>query len=67
MTVEPMPEGMAKKHLRYLDELRASGETNMIGACPYLENRYGINHKTASAYLRYWMHTFDERHPQEKT
>jgi hypothetical protein len=65
VTDEPMPEGMTKKHLRYLDQLRESGETNMFGACPYLERKYGIDHKTASAYLRYWRHTFGERHPKE--
>ena len=39
----------------YLEELRQSGDTNMFGATPYLENDFGLDKKTAMAVLGKWM------------
>jgi len=46
----------------YLDELRLSGVTNMYGASPYLQAKFGMSVKVANGYLLEWMSTFKERH-----
>ena len=56
------PKGVTEARLKYLDELRESGVTNMFGAGAYLERRFKIDRKEASAVLAYWMKTFSERH-----
>ncbi len=58
------PEIVTDKHLDYLDELRASGETNMYGARPYLIGEFGLDKKDAAVILTYWIQSFSERHPQ---
>lgn len=60
------PAGMTEEHLSYLDELRASGITNMFGARPYLQERFRLARPTASAILSYWMATFHIRHAGEE-
>ena len=50
----------------YLDELRASGETNMYGAAPYLEAEFDLTERDARAVLQRWMETFAERHPRRE-
>ena len=53
------------KYLKYLDALRESGDTNMFGAVPFLEDAYPeLTRKEASEILVYWMETFSERHPE---
>ena len=61
------PEGLTEDHLEYLDELRGTGRTNMLGAGVYLEGRFGIDYPTAKAFLAYWMKTYRERHKEEAT
>ena len=39
----------------YLEDLRQSGETNMFGAAPYLEQEFSISHKDAGKVLTDWM------------
>mgnify|MGYP001611742202 CR=1 FL=1 len=56
------PKIVADEHLEYLDELRESGETNMFGARPYLQNEFGLDKDEAKQILRYWMESFSERH-----
>jgi len=46
----------------YLDELRESGITNMFGASPYLQERFGFSRYDANRFLTKWMETFNERH-----
>lgn len=53
------------EHLEYLDELRASGETNMYGAGAYLREDFFFTRNEARDVLGYWMKTFSNRHPQE--
>lgn len=48
----------------FLDGLRESGETNMFGASPYIENEFGIDIKESREFLAEWMRTFAERHPE---
>lgn len=47
----------------YLDKLRESGETNMLGARPYLQEQFAMHKDDASLALGAWMETFGERHP----
>jgi hypothetical protein len=52
------PACVENKHLFYLDELRASGVTNMFGARPYIVKRFRVDDKTAAKVLVYWMESF---------
>lgn len=54
------PEGLTDDHLYFLDLIRETGKVNMFGASPYLVEEFGIDIKTARAYLSYWMRTFGE-------
>lgn len=54
---------MNEEYFEYLDNLRESGVTNMFGACPYLEEEFGLDRTEAMKVLAEWMNTFDERHP----
>ena len=45
----------------FLDILRESGETNMFGAGPYIQERFGITKYDANRFLVKWMGTFEER------
>jgi hypothetical protein len=42
----------------YLDDLRESGEVNMFGAGPYLQERFGLTRAIAREYLFDWMESF---------
>ena len=55
------PDYVEEKHLKYLDNLRESGQTNMFGAGSYLEKKFKMD--KARKVLVYWMETFGERHP----
>lgn len=57
------PAIVTDEHLEYLDDLRDSGETNMFGAGPYLQEEFGVTKHEAHDILGYWMKTFTERHP----
>jgi hypothetical protein len=39
----------------FLNRLRESGDTNMFGAAPYLEQAFGMGKREASLTLREWM------------
>lgn len=43
----------------FLDDLRASGETNMYGAAPYLCREFGMHRDVARDVLRGWQDTYD--------
>jgi hypothetical protein len=47
---------------QFLDELRESGEVNMFGAAPYLQEAFLIDRREARKVLTEWMETFEERH-----
>jgi hypothetical protein len=57
------PVFVKDEYLAYLDELRESGQTNMYGAVPYLEDEFGFSKQDAILVLSYWMKSFEERHP----
>lgn len=43
----------------FLNDLRESGTTNMFGATPFIQQKFGFRHKEASDCLLYWMETFE--------
>ena len=51
--------------LVYLDKLRESAETNMMGAASYLQLRFGLDKHEARDVLFSWMDTYDKRHPED--
>lgn len=51
------------EYFEYLDNLRESGETNMFGAGPYLQEEFGLEKAEACKILTKWMETFSTRHP----
>lgn len=57
------PGLVTDEHLEYLDELRESGITNMMGAGPYVINRFSVSRKEAQDIVIYWMESFEERNP----
>jgi len=52
------PEFVTNKHLKYLDDLRESGITNMYGAGSYIRNTFGVDTQQSNAILTYWMQSF---------
>lgn len=62
--IHPKPEVLTEDHLTYLDELRESGVTNMFGAASYLVRDFVMSEDEAKEILKYWNHTFSERHPR---
>ena len=54
------PEKCTNEHLDYLDELRESGVTNMLGAGSYLQDKFELDKNEAKEILLYWMKTFGE-------
>lgn len=52
------------KVMKYLDDLRESGVTNMYGAAAFIREQFHVDKQEASRLLQLWMKTFDERHPQ---
>ena len=64
-TESERPDFVSDEHLEYLDELRASGVTNMYGATPYLEAAFDdLKRGQATKVHSYWMRTFSARHPE---
>ena len=62
--------GDIREAFEYLDELRDSGRTNMMGAAEYLESEWApdyyaeeveIRHDEYAKILFFWMHTFERR------
>ena len=55
---------MQEKINVYLDTLRDSGAVNMFVAAPYIAETFGVTKNEAQQYLKNWMETFADRHPQ---
>ncbi len=54
---------MMEKYFDFLDDLRDSGETNMFGAAPYLQEAFlelRSDRKKANEILVAWIHRFDK-------
>ena len=54
------PTLMTEEHRIFLNELRESGETNMFGASPFLQDEFGFEPKDARLVLSEWMASFKE-------
>lgn len=55
-----------EKYYDYLDGLRESGVTNMLGATPYLEQQFPeLTAKEVKDILVDWMKTFGERRKEK--
>lgn len=48
-----------EEYFGFLDDLRDSGVTNMFGAAPYLEMRFGLDRREAKDVLLQWMASFN--------
>ena len=48
-------------YFKYLNELRASGVTNMWGAGPYLEDEFNLTEQEAKDVLLAWIKSFEEK------
>lgn len=59
------PALVTDKHLKFLDELRLSGEGNMHSESASLMRWFGLTIGEARTVLKYWMDSFAERHPEE--
>jgi len=45
----------------FLDALRASGKTNMVGATPYIQKKFNVTKYDAQRFLVKWMESFNEQ------
>ena len=62
------PDVVTEEHLTFLDDLRASGATNMFGARPYLRDEFSdLTNEQAATVLGYWMRTFPRTSPAAKS
>ena len=61
-----MDEDLKQEVFYYLDALRESGETNMFGAGPYVQEEFGLSKKESRAVVGDWMRTYSERHGKEE-
>jgi hypothetical protein len=52
------PVNITDEHLKYLDDLRKSGVTNMFGAGAYVKEMFDVGSHEANAIVGYWMDTF---------
>lgn len=50
-----MPKTKVCKEFIFLNRLRESGQTNMFGATPYLQRKFGMDRTAASKVLTEWM------------
>ena len=55
------PEFCTDEHLDYLDELRESRITNMLGAAPFVKREFGLTTDQSLKVLSYWMDSFGQR------
>ena len=54
------PENITNDHLGYLDSLRDSGVTNMLGAASYVQRHFDVPKKESVDILKYWIKTFGQ-------
>lgn len=51
---------LTEEHRKYLEALRDSGVTNMLGAAPYIQEQFSVDEKTAGKILIAWIESFNE-------
>jgi hypothetical protein len=52
-----MDHETALEYVMFLDDLRASGKTNMFGAGPYLREEFGLSRDEGDKVLSAWFKT----------
>ena len=50
----------------FLENLRRSGEVNMFGATPYLQDYFNLTKSEAKKILLDWMHEYDPEDYEEE-
>ena len=64
-TVEK-PDIVEQKHLEFLDHLRETGITNMLGAGSFVKREFPeLTEGQASEIVGYWMSSFGDRHQRK--
>ena len=53
-------EEFQASYFQFLDELQKSGDTNMLGAAPYVENQFWLEPSEAKEVLRLWIKSKEE-------
>lgn len=51
---------MKPTYKKFLDRLRKSGTTNMLGAVPFLQRKFGLTKKEAGLVLSEWINSFQK-------
>ena len=59
LTDEDVSNSQLEMYFEFLDDLRETGATNMIGAQPYLSEEFGLNRDVARRVLTSWCAHFD--------
>lgn len=57
-TLEDFSEEEMAEFIEYLDDLRESGETNLLAAAPYLRDQFGLTKQESRDVLFHWMENF---------
>jgi len=57
--IKKRPPIVEECHLEYLEELRDSGETNMMDAGTHLSDEFELTRNEAKTILQYWMEVCD--------
>ena len=66
MTIQNWDETELIGFFIYLDNLRANGVTNMLGASPYLAEQFDLERSDARTILGAWISTFSEDPVEER-
>lgn len=61
-----MDQADVEQYFTWLDELRASGTTNMMSARPLLVRRFGLDRKDSHWVHGAWMRSFNPMEPVRK-
>ena len=56
------PEFVTDQMLEFMDDIRDDGQINPLGAGKDLEIEFSISNYEASEVIKYWMHSYRERH-----
>ena len=58
MTKMRVTTEMEQEVLQYLNDLRDSGDCNMMGASPHVEAHFAMDRHEAREYVKMWMNNF---------
>lgn len=49
---------------KFLDGVKESGVTNMLGSGAYVEQEFGVSPCIARQWVMNWITTYEDRHPE---